>query len=112
MAQKKDSAKSTKVATKPANRNKSGQFIKGKSGNPEGRPKMPEDLKEAFRELTPAAVRALSEIINSPESKPVERIRAAEVILDRGWGKPTQSMEIETNKVPQVVFINGDDVLD
>ena len=116
MADKKP-AKIKKTEDKPAViRDKSGKFVKGQSGNPSGkgggRPKMPEELKEAFRELTPAAVQALSEIINSSASKPMERIKAAEVILDRGWGKPTQSMEIETNKIPQVVFINGDDVLD
>lgn len=96
----------------PDNRTKAGTFKKGESGNPGGRPKIPEDIKQAFKDLTPAAIATLTEIVNCKSAKHSDRIKAAEIILDRGWGKPTQSMEIETNKVPQVVFINGDDVLD
>ena len=33
------------------------------------------------------------------------RIRAAEIILDRGYGKPVQAVDLDAGSVPQVVFI-------
>jgi hypothetical protein len=37
----------------------SGQFKPGVSGNPSGAKKIPEDIKQAFREISPAAVQTL-----------------------------------------------------
>jgi hypothetical protein len=64
---------------------------KGYTGNPGGRPKMPEELKKAFQEQTQNALDTLVDVMGS--GKGSERVKAAEVILDRAWGKPIQSVD-------------------
>lgn len=91
---------------------KPGTFQPGQSGNPSGRPKVPEEIKSAFREHTLEAVETLVKIMNAPGAKDADRLRAAEVILDRGWGKAAQSMEVDLNQIPQVVFVNADNIPD
>jgi len=92
-------AKSAKVAEnskKAAVKKTPGKpFQKGQSGNPGGRPKVPEEIKEAFRAAGPNACECLCKIIADPAAKDSDKIRAAEVILDRGFGKPTQSVDLE-----------------
>jgi hypothetical protein len=73
-------------------------FKKGKSGNPGGRPKQPEDLRLSLRVLTPKAVETLGIILNDGEAKGSERIRAAELILAYAWGKPTQIVQDITER--------------
>lgn len=74
-------------------------FVKGQSGNPNGRPKMPKDLKEAFKAASPKALEILKKILADPEAKDGDRLRAAEIILDRAYGKPAQAVDITTDTV-------------
>lgn len=57
---------------------------------------MPEDVKAAFRGYTFEARDTLVEIMQDKEAKESARIRAAEIILERGWGKPEQAVSLET----------------
>lgn len=57
---------------------------------------MPEDVKAAFRGYTFEARDTLVEIMQNKEAKESARIRAAEIILERGWGKPEQAVSLET----------------
>lgn len=87
-------------------------FAKGKSGNPGGRPKLPEELKEAFKALAPKAVETLASIMSNDNAKDSDRVRAAEVILDRGYGKPKQQTELtgeDGNAIEIVkrIIVNG-----
>lgn len=75
-------------------RNSSGQFTKGSSGNPGGRPKLPAELKQAFQEAAPEALRVLLDIMLDEEARAADRIRCAEVILERGYGKPAQEVSL------------------
>lgn len=84
-------------------RNSKGQFVKGNSGG--GRPKLPDDLKQAFREAAPDALRVLKKVLLDEDEATKNRIRAAEIILDRGYGKPVQAVDLDASSVPQVVFI-------
>lgn len=75
------------------NRDETGRFVAGnKSG---GRPKVPEELREAIRASCPDAVRYLVEVMSNPKEKTAYRIDAAKTLLDRGYGKPTQMQDVQ-----------------
>lgn len=81
--------KAAESSKKPRGRS----FPKGKSGNPGGRPKLPEDVKhvrELARQYTASAVAALVEVLESDSA--AGKVAAANALLDRGWGKPEQSI--------------------
>lgn len=68
-------------------------FKAGKSGNPGGRPKLPEDVRhvrELARQYTQAAVDALVEVLGSDGA--AGKVAAANALLDRGWGKAEQPL--------------------
>ena len=87
-------------------------FKPGQSGNPSGRKKIPNDIKQAFRELTPIATQKLREIIESPDTKDADRIRAIEIVYDRHLGKPVQAVDLDARNIPPVIFMGMDDVAD
>ena len=73
-----------------------GGFRPGQSGNPSGRAKLtPEmiELRELARQHTRAAVEAIIQIVQDGEAPASARVTAASEILDRGWGRATQSVE-------------------
>jgi hypothetical protein len=79
----------TAESSKKAPRGKA--FAKGKSGNPGGRPKLPEDVKhvrELARQYTLEAVKALVQTME--EGGWSAKVAAANALIDRGWGKAEQ----------------------
>lgn len=68
-------------------------FVKGQSGNPSGRPKIPPNVRDAARSLTMTALRTLEEVCANGVSE-AARVAAAQAILDRAWGKPQQHVEL------------------
>jgi hypothetical protein len=73
-------------------------FQKGQSGNPSGRAKIPEDVKEAARAHTEEAIRTLAEIMGDSAAQPGARVRAAESLLNRAWGSPESTTTVNVNK--------------
>ena len=67
---------------------------KGQVLNPGGRPKIPEDVKEACRAASIEAVDILLALMRSKDTNPGERIKAATTILNRAWGTPVQAVEV------------------
>ena len=65
-------------------------FAKGVSGNPGGRPKVLGDVQELARQKSPEAIETLSKIMRDEKAAPAARVAAANALLDRGFGKPTQ----------------------
>jgi hypothetical protein len=71
-----------------------GGFRKGRSGNPGGRPRQLASVMHEAREYTFEAIHALAKLMRTANSESV-RLNAAEAILSRGWGRPTQALQID-----------------
>lgn len=78
----------------PENRAKTGRFVKGKSGNPGGRPKVPEPFKELVQSKSVPALERIIEIMENPASKPGDVFMCAKLILEYANGKPTDNMNL------------------
>lgn len=76
-----------------AEREKDGRFGAGNRANPGGRTKAHRDVVELARKRTVRAIKALTEIMESSEDDGA-RVKAATVLLERGWGRPLQTSEV------------------
>lgn len=70
------------------------------TGNPPGRPlgatnRQPLDVKEAAKEFTADALNTLAMIMRDNNQPAAARVSAAGHILDRGHGKPKQSIDVD-----------------
>jgi hypothetical protein len=89
-------------------------FKKGQSGNPNGRPKMP-DLSEAISKVLADekdGKTALDAVLMALRNKAVKGdVRAAQELLDRAFGKSKQSMDVTTGgeMINKLVFKMPDD---
>lgn len=71
------------------------KWKKGQSGNPGGRPKQLAAVQALARQHTVAAIKRLADIAQGQHgAKPSEQTRAAEILLNRGWGAPTQPVDL------------------
>ena len=82
-------------------RNESGQFQKGVSGNPGGRPKRTQAEQKAIdmmKEATPEMVELVLGIARSDKSSFYAKLQAAELILNRSMGKPETYLRVENGE--------------
>ena len=78
-------------------------FKPGVSGNPGGRPKVLTEVRDLAREHTVTAIDTLVSIMCNENAAATARITAAQAILDRSYGKPSQSMRIEEQRPMAVI---------
>lgn len=87
-------ANSKLTAKKPRGR----PFVKGQSGNPNGRPKATQeqrDALEAVRALAPEASEVLHLLMTDEKTPAAVRLRAVTEVLDRTYGKAEQPVKVE-----------------
>lgn len=90
----------------PENREKTGQFARGKSGNPGGRPKWTEEQRKALedvRALAPTAARELRRMLTAKDTPWSQKLRAIEIVLERTYGKP--AAKVTVTQIPQGDFV-------
>jgi hypothetical protein len=79
------------MATSEQGRNRSqtngGQFQKGKSGNPGGRPLVRGKVRELAQSKAPRAFKRLVELMESKDQRVA--MAASNAVLDRAYGKPS-----------------------
>lgn len=66
-------------------------FVKGKSGNPAGRKKLPEGFLFLARSQTEKNLRTMMELRDNADDNPT-RLRAAIALHEIAWGKPVQAV--------------------
>lgn len=74
----------------------SGLFQKGQSGNPSGRPKIPEEIREMARAASPRALERAIELMGSADEN--VSLKAINTVLDRAYGKPATVMTGENGE--------------
>ncbi len=65
---------------------------------------IPPEVKEACRALTVESINALAEVMRDIEHP--QRVQAANSLLDRGWGRPTQPVSGD-DTMPPVAILFG-----
>jgi hypothetical protein len=68
--------------------------------------KTPTQIASLARAHTESAIRTLANIMSHSESDPA-RVTAANSLLDRGWGKPTQLLAGDENHAPLAIIVTG-----
>lgn len=71
------------------------RWKKGQSGNPSGRPKKQLDTEKLARAHAEKAIDALVDVVTNKKAVAVARVQAAQALLDRGFGRPTQAVKAE-----------------
>jgi hypothetical protein len=60
-------------------------------------PKAVKEIRSLARAQTRTAIRTLAGIMSHPKAPPAARVAAANALLDRGWGKPSQTIAGDEN---------------
>lgn len=75
----------------PANRDNAGRFVKGQSGNPNGRPKKPPEL-EKYAKDAPQKLRAIAD---DPDTPVKIRADIEKFFYEAVYGKAPQAIDLD-----------------
>ncbi len=89
---------SKQSANRPKRKAPRSAWPKGVSGNPRGRPAVPKEVTEAARAYSMTAICVLARWTKSKNG--VAAVRAAQALLDRGWGSAPQKIELGGGEEP------------
>lgn len=90
-----------------AKRNEKGQFVKGESGNPLGRPSIPQELKDYAR----TAPDKLIEIVEQADTPPRLKADILRWMVEMSYGKAPQQINMDGKvEMKPVVFEGEDDI--
>jgi hypothetical protein len=84
------------------------KFRKGESGNPGGRPKVLGELQELARHHAPQVIAELARLAVKARSETAS-IAAGRELLDRGFGRARQSVEVSLPE-PDIVRMMLDEI--
>lgn len=77
----------------------------GRSGNPAGRSKSEYALRDYARTFTKEALETIAGVMRDENAPPEARIRAADALLNRGWGKAPASLDVNAQIGVEVVSV-------
>jgi hypothetical protein len=83
----------------PRGGKRSTSFRPGQSGNLNGRPKAVPGIKFLAQDYSEAAIATLVGIMSDRKAPPAARVAASNAILDRGHGKPPQTIDANNTNV-------------
>lgn len=86
------------------------QWKPGQSGNPSGRKKTPNEVRDMLKDALEDAVKTLIELSQHAEKDSV-RYQAAQDLVDRVLGKPTQPLDVNESNAVRVEFVGSTDDL-
>ena len=75
----------------------------GQSGNPNGRPKPEVDIAALARVHGPKCIDVVARMLSDKDGK--LRLAAATALLDRGFGRPNQSVDVNTTSVLELHLV-------
>ena len=78
-------------------------FKPGQSGNPGGRPKGQSEIVKAAQRHGKDAIKRLVELMSDEDS--AVQVKACQVILDRGYGKAPQSIDLPLGLLPSLIRV-------
>ena len=79
-------------------RDAAGKFLSGQSPNPGGRPKGEAEVRALAQAHGPEAIHGLIRIARSPKTQAAVKVSAWRELLDRGYGRAPQSLDVTVRR--------------
>ena len=87
-------------------RDEKGRFIAGNHNG--GRKKQPPEFRAVVLENAPDALQVLLAIMRDEDASNADRIKAANIIIERAYGKPDSTVKLETPKADMLDDIRAE----